>query len=129
MRSGPLPRLPDQPPARVDPVVICDRAAAALTLFPKMPRGMAYLYDPDGVAETMMNMETLVTCPVTVPHWINQLEELVERHAAETGSQKAANILRHWDIEQAHFLQVCPKEMLVHLSAPLSLEETAMPAE
>ena len=94
-----------------------------------MTGGMAYLYDPDGKAADMMNMETLVTCPVTVPHWVTQLETLLERHLEETGSRKAADILQHWDIEQANFMQVCPKEMLVHLPAPLSHEESAIPAE
>jgi glutamate synthase (NADPH/NADH) large chain len=32
-------------------------------------------------------------------------------------------------MEQANFLQICPKEMLVHLAAPLSIEEAAIPAE
>ena len=54
---------------------------------------------------------------------------MIERHAAETGSRKAADILQHWAVEKDNFLQVCPKEMLVHLPAPLSLEEKAVPAE
>ena len=94
-----------------------------------MTGGMAYLYDPDGTAMDLMNMETLVACPVTVLHWMSELEELLERHLRETGSVKAANILQHWDSEQHHFLQVCPKEMLVHLPAPLSLDKGAIPAE
>jgi len=94
-----------------------------------MTGGMAYLYDPDGEAAALMNMETLVTCPVTVPHWMDQLEGLVRRHLAETGSRKAAELLQHWDAEQRNFLQVCPKEMLVHLPAPLSVEAGAIPAE
>ena len=94
-----------------------------------MTGGMAYLYDPDGVAMDLMNMETLVACPVTVSHWMNQLEELLERHVLETSSVKAAGILQHWDREQHNFLQVCPKEMLVHLPAPLSLDKGAIPAE
>ena len=94
-----------------------------------MTGGMAYLYDPEGTAMDMMNMETLVACPVTVLHWMNQLEELLERHLRETASVKAAYILQHWDTEQHHFLQVCPKEMLVHLPAPLSMEQGAIPAE
>ena len=94
-----------------------------------MTGGMAYLYDPEGIAMDRMNMETLVACPVTVLHWMTQLEELLERHLRETGSAKAADILQHWDNEQHHFLQVCPKEMLVHLPAPLSLEKGAIPAE
>jgi glutamate synthase (NADPH/NADH) large chain len=94
-----------------------------------MTGGMAYLYDPDGKAEDVMNMETLVTCPVTVQHWEDQLKGLIERHVAETGSAKARDILQHWDVEKANFLQVCPKEMLVHIPHPLTVEETAVPAE
>ena len=47
----------------------------------------------------------------------------------ETRSLKAMNILQHWDVEKANFLQVCPKEMLIHLPAPLGVEEAAVPAE
>ncbi|MDJ0858861.1 MAG: glutamate synthase large subunit [Dinoroseobacter sp.] len=94
-----------------------------------MTGGMAYLYDPEGLALDRMNMETLVSCPVTMAHWEAQLKGLIERHAAETGSRKAADILQHWDIEKANFIQVCPKEMLVHLPVPLSIEEGAIPAE
>ncbi len=94
-----------------------------------MTGGMAYLYDPDNVSTPLINMETLVTCPVTMQHWESQLEGLIERHLEETGSAKAAEILRHWDVEKNNFLQICPKEMLVHLPHPLSEEETAIPAE
>jgi hypothetical protein len=37
--------------------------------------------------------------------------------------------LRQWDVEKDHFLQVCPKEMLVHLPHPLSDEAKSIPAE
>ena len=94
-----------------------------------MTGGMSYLYDPNGKSADMINMETLVTCPVTVGHWEAQLKDLVERHAAETGSRKAADILQHWDTEKANFIQVCPQEMLVHLKHPLTIEEAAIPAE
>ena len=94
-----------------------------------MTGGMAYLYDPDGESPALMNMETLVTCPVTVDHWEAQLKGLIEQHLAETGSQKAAQILQDWDIEKGNFVQVCPTEMLIHIPAPLSHEEQAVPAE
>ena len=94
-----------------------------------MTGGMAYLYDPEGKAADMMNMETIVTCPVTVDHWMGQLEGLLEQHLEETGSRKAADILQHWESEKQHFVQICPKEMLVHLPAPLSDDEAAVPAE
>ena len=94
-----------------------------------MTGGMAYLYDPEGAAPALMNMETLVTCPVSVPHWQAELRGLVERHAAETGSRKANALLSDWGAEIGNFLQVCPKEMLVHLPVPLADEIDAIPAE
>ncbi|MEM9125425.1 MAG: glutamate synthase-related protein, partial [Pseudomonadota bacterium] len=94
-----------------------------------MTGGMAYLYDPDGKAEALMNKETLVTCPVTVAHWEDQLRSMIVAHQAETNSRKAADILQHWEVEKAHFLQVCPKEMLNKISHPLTNEIAAMPAE
>lgn len=94
-----------------------------------MTGGMAYVYDRDGNSDAMMNMETLVTNSVTVPHWEHQLRVLIERHVAETGSVKGADILSNWDVERRNFIQVCPREMLVHLPQPLSVEENSIPAE
>ncbi len=94
-----------------------------------MTGGMAYLYDPEGVACVNMNLETLVTCPVTVPHWEQQLKGLIEAHLRETGSRRAAHILQNWDSERGNFLQVCPKEMLDKLAHPISVEARAVPAE
>ncbi len=94
-----------------------------------MTGGMAYLYDPEGKAAELINMETLVTCPVTVDHWEDQLRGLIEAHVAETGSVKADRILQEWDTEKTKFVQVCPIEMLSRIPAPLSFEEEAIPAE
>jgi len=94
-----------------------------------MTGGMAYLYDPEGVAEDFMNRESLVTCALTHPHWEAQVKALIERHVAETGSRKGAAILADWQAERGNFLQVCPREMLTHLAHPLSLEARALPAE
>ncbi|SFR35081.1 glutamate synthase large subunit [Litoreibacter janthinus] len=94
-----------------------------------MTGGMAYLYDPEGQSDALMNMETLVTCPVTVDHWEAELKGLIQEHERETGSLKAARILQDWEEEKANFVQICPKEMLIHIPAPLSLEEKAVPAE
>ena len=93
-----------------------------------MTGGMAYLYDADGTTRDFMNMETLVTCPVTVDHWEAQLKGLIERHAHETMSVKASEILQHWDTEKDKFIQVCPKEMLVHIPVPLGIEKDAAQA-
>jgi glutamate synthase (NADPH/NADH) large chain len=66
---------------------------------------------------------------VTVAHWEAELKALIERHAAETQSVRARAILVDWETERKNFLQVCPKEMLVHLKHPLTLEAGRMPAE
>ena len=94
-----------------------------------MTGGMAYLYDPDGAAQLRMNMETLVVCPVTVNHWQEELRNLIASHALETNSVKASKILNNWDVEKGNFLQVCPKEMLVHIKHPLTEEKGAILAE
>ncbi len=94
-----------------------------------MTGGMAYLYDPERVTDRLMNMESLVTCGVTETHWEDQLKGLIVAHAEETGSAKAADILNNWDAEKRYFVQVCPKEMLVHLTHPLAREVGAIPAE
>jgi glutamate synthase (NADPH/NADH) large chain/glutamate synthase (ferredoxin) len=94
-----------------------------------MTGGMAYVHDPHGTALDYMNLESLVTGPVAHPHWEAQLRGLVERHAAETGSRKAAAILANWDVERGRFLQVCPREMLAHLSHPLAAEDNMLLAQ
>ncbi|NBB98753.1 MAG: glutamate synthase large subunit, partial [Alphaproteobacteria bacterium] len=94
-----------------------------------MTGGMAYLYDPAGAVADLINMESLVTCPVTVAHWEAELKDLIARHAAETGSSRSDDILRNWDREKANFVQVCPKEMLAHLPHPISHDDAAIPAE
>ncbi len=96
-----------------------------------MTGGMAYLYDPEGLAPDLMNMESLVTCPVTQEVWETELKGLIERHAAETKSRQALDILQNWELEKGKFVQVCPKEMLDKLEHPIGIEDdlAAVPAE
>ncbi len=94
-----------------------------------MTGGMAYLYDPDRISDRLMNMDSLVTAAVSVQHWENQLKALIAAHVTETASAKATDILNNWNAEKRFFVQVCPKEMLVHLHHPLSKDLGAIPAE
>ena len=93
-----------------------------------MTGGMAYLYDPEGAAGNRLNLETLVTCPVSADHWERQLLALIERHAEETRSRKARDLLRNWTAKKGSFLQVCPKEMLNKLEHPLAEDDRAVSA-
>ena len=94
-----------------------------------MTGGMAYIHDPDGTAEGLINPESVVTSGLGHPHWEAELKGLIERHRRETGSPHAAAILADWANEKARFLQVCPREMLARLPHPLVAEPRAMPAE
>jgi len=94
-----------------------------------MTGGMAYLYDPEGVSQALINPESVVVFTVQEDHWLNELHSLIERHAAETGSRRAQEILQYWDQEKRNFLQICPREMLNKLEYPLGIEDEAIPAE
>ena len=58
--------------------------------------------------------------PVASAAWEEKLRRLVERHAAETGSRRAEEILRNWGDALPRFRQIVPKEMLPRLEHPLS---------
>jgi len=94
-----------------------------------MTGGMAYIYDPENQAEEVMNMESIVTARVQVDYWKKELRSLVEKHAVETESRRAQEILRNWEIEVNNFIQICPKEMLNKISHPISFDKGAIPAE
>ena len=93
-----------------------------------MTGGMAYVYDPDGELASRLNGETVIAVPVAATHWGTVLLNLVERHAAETGSPLAAELLRSWGDALPRFRQVVPKEMLSRLPYPLA-EEAAVAAQ
>jgi glutamate synthase domain-containing protein 2/glutamate synthase domain-containing protein 3 len=85
-----------------------------------MTGGMAYVYDPGDTLPAKTNHDTVVIGRVEASYWEEELLGLVREHAAQTGSAKATEILRHWDDELPRFRQVCPKEMLGRLPRPLS---------
>ncbi|MEL6678723.1 MAG: glutamate synthase large subunit, partial [Pseudomonadota bacterium] len=85
-----------------------------------MTGGMAFIYDEAADFESRMNPETIVAQPLASAYWEERLVALIRSHLDETGSAKAERLLRDWDIERTRFLQICPKEMLSRLPAPLS---------
>ena len=93
-----------------------------------MTGGMAWLYDPEGEVDMRLNPETVIAVPVESAAWEGLLKGLVERHARETGSPRATEILRHWADEVPKFRQIVPKEMLTRLEHPLSDRVEAVPA-
>ena len=94
-----------------------------------MTGGMAYIYDPEDQAQEVMNLESIVTSRVEIDHWKVELRSLIEKHANETESRRAIEILRNWETEVKNFVQICPKEMLNKISHPICLDEGLIPAE
>ncbi len=87
-----------------------------------MTGGMAFVLDVDGAFASRVNPESVVLSPVVSDHWNGLLHDLVREHEAETGSQLARELLRNWDEARTRFVQVCPREMLNRLAAPLEAE-------
>jgi len=84
-----------------------------------MTGGMAYVYDVEGDFAAHCNMDTLHVQGLKSAHWEAELKALVGAHARQTGSPLAEMLLRDWERERGRFVQVCPKEMLGRLEAPL----------
>jgi glutamate synthase (NADPH/NADH) large chain len=57
------------------------------------------------------------------------LRALVQRHARETDSKRAKELLRTWDEARAKFVQICPSEMLSWLTHKLSDKTVAIAGE
>lgn len=89
--------------------------------------GQAFIYDADDTFERRVNPDTLLWRRLSSAHWEGVLQELVQRHAAETGSRLAARLLNDWASERGHFWHVVPKDYAKYLPQPM--EDIAMAAE
>jgi len=75
-----------------------------------MSGGMAWALDPDGAFVTRCNPEMVSQEPVTDPQESAELRNLVERHAAITGSERAAALLADWGAAVRSFVRVIPHD-------------------
>ncbi len=83
-----------------------------------MTGGMAFLYDPAGRFDEMVNEDSVIWHRVQTDYWDGVLKGLVAEHAKETQSRFAEALIRDWDREQPKFWQVVPKEMFERLEHP-----------
>ncbi|MFQ8431628.1 glutamate synthase large subunit [Amaricoccus sp. W119] len=93
-----------------------------------MTGGMAFLWDPEGEIDMRLNPESVISVAIESAEWAAELRGLVEEHLEETGSPRAADILRHWEDNLPKFRQIVPKEMLARLRYPLSDKPAAATA-
>ncbi|MDA0267277.1 MAG: glutamate synthase-related protein [Cyanobacteria bacterium] len=73
-----------------------------------MTGGLAYFLDPEGTFPTRVNPEIVKVQRVITRAGEQQLKTLISAHGTSTGSQKAAQILAHWDSYLPQFWQVVP---------------------
>jgi glutamate synthase (NADPH/NADH) large chain len=55
-----------------------------------------------------------------VPHYVDQLKDLLQEHATATQSPLANRLLLEFDREQERFWQIVPKEMLDKLEVSVT---------
>jgi glutamate synthase (NADPH/NADH) large chain len=75
-----------------------------------MSGGIAYVYDPDRKFDARCNLDMVDLEMVTEPGDQAELKTLIEKHLAETGSARAANILAAWEEALPSFVKVFPME-------------------
>ena len=85
-----------------------------------MSGGMAFVLDTEDNFEVRANGDSIVWQRLASTFWETRLRGLIAEHAVATDSKWSNAILDDWDRWRTRFWQVCPKEMLSRLVAPLN---------
>ncbi|MBY0432466.1 MAG: glutamate synthase large subunit, partial [Rhodospirillales bacterium] len=88
-----------------------------------MTGGMAFVYDSNDNFRHNVNPDTVIYQRIEVEYWEDVLKDLIRRHAAETKSRHAEQLLADWHLEREKFWQIVPKEMLNRLEHPVTREQ------
>ena len=75
-----------------------------------MSGGEAYVYDKDGTFEENCNKSLVSLEAVQNPEDVEKVRDLIQKHAALTGSTVAEDVLAHFDTALAHFVKVIPND-------------------
>ncbi|MBV9086140.1 MAG: glutamate synthase large subunit, partial [Acidobacteriaceae bacterium] len=88
-----------------------------------MSGGIAYVFDEEGdFGELHCNPASVDLDPVIEPADVKLVRELIERHAAATGSPRAKWMLENWDEVLPRFVKVFPHEFKRVLGVPRNTE-------
>nr|MBP8963073.1 glutamate synthase subunit alpha [Opitutaceae bacterium] len=75
-----------------------------------MSGGIAYLLDSKGDAATRVNTQMVGIEALTDAKEIAEVRALIERHLALTQSDRAREVLAHWEQTVPRFLKIIPKD-------------------
>jgi len=75
-----------------------------------MSGGIAYLLDSKGDASTRVNTQMVGIEALTDAKEIAEVRALIERHLALTQSDRAREVLAHWEQTVPRFLKIIPKD-------------------
>jgi len=75
-----------------------------------MSGGIAYVWDPKAAFAEQCNMEMVELDALEVDAEIEEVRELIERHASYTGSTVASRILENWQRAVGEFVKVMPTD-------------------
>ena len=94
-----------------------------------MSGGIAYVMDEANDFKGRCNFEMVDLETLGDPEEINEVRQLIERHAEYTGSKRAKQILADWDRFIAKFVRVIPRDYQRVLQAMKSLEKSGLSKE
>jgi glutamate synthase domain-containing protein 3 len=96
-----------------------------------MSHGFAYVLDEDASFPRRYNPELVAIDKVKAPEDVSELRQLIEEHAAKTGSARARDILDGWDRYLPLFWKVLPKFLAYKVDGHIAEKaesKTAQPA-
>ena len=76
-----------------------------------MSGGIAYIYDIDGDFETKCNME-MIELEKLSDHGKEELKDIITEHKTRTGSDRAEEILKDWEINSNKFIKIIKIEII-----------------
>ncbi len=94
-----------------------------------MSGGIAYIIDENKDFKTRCNMEMVDIETLNEPEEIQEVHQLIERHAEYTGSRRAKHILAHWEQYVTQFLRIIPRDYKRVLATMKSLEKSGLSKE
>ncbi|MEM7032166.1 MAG: glutamate synthase large subunit [Chloroflexota bacterium] len=75
-----------------------------------MSGGMAYVLDSEGDFETRCNLEMVDLIKLEDPSEIDEVKQMIQKHADYTQSAVATHVLADWDNSVAKFVKVFPRD-------------------